>query len=160
MQPKVSDSVNSFKLYKEYSRENVHEVFHDGTKYVTGGGIWGRSGVVKPKLDEDVFVLFCVIKPKQSSIPVQYIEPDGKFHWLSQPSMYPGEKKLKSLIAGSTGNSSVLLFAKNRPGPTYAFLGKLTFLEVDENSIKPTVVTWKINPWPMPISLLERFGIK
>ncbi len=160
MDHKVSRALDSFALYKEYSRKDVHQVFGDGTKYVDGAGIWGEYGVIKPKIGEEVYILFCLIKPETSGMHLQYIELDGKFHWLSQPSMYPGEKKLEGLITASKGNSMVLLFAKPRSGPTYAYIGKLSFLTVDEGSIRPTIVTWKIQPWPMPEDQMAKFGIK
>ena len=160
MDIKVSKALSSFKLYSEYSREEVHQAFDDGTRYVTGGGIWGRSGVIKPKLKDDIFVLFCLIKPLSSSMRIQYIEPNGKFHWLSQPSMYPGGKKLNNIISVAKEDSKVLLFAKPIAGPKYAYLGRLSYVTTDDKLLKPTIVTWKITPWPMPPEIKNKFGVK
>ncbi len=160
MDTKLTNALNSFVLYKKYSREEVHRIFDDGTKYVTGGGIWGRSGVIRPKFKDDTYLLFCLVKPVLSGTRIQYIETNGEFHWLSQPSMYPGEKKLTSLINASKVDSKVLLFAKPEAGPNYTYLGKLSYVSIDENSAKPTVITWKIKPWPAPSAINEQFVVK
>jgi hypothetical protein len=90
---------------------------------------------------------------------VQYIEPNGEFHWLSQPSMYSGEKKLNNIVSVSKGDSKVLLFAKPIAGPKYTYLGRLSYVTTDEKSVKPTIVIWKINPWPMPPEIMNKFGV-
>ncbi len=61
MDIKVSKALNSFKLYGEYTRGEIHQAFDDGTRYVTGGRIWGRSGAIKPKLKEDTYGLFALL---------------------------------------------------------------------------------------------------
>ena len=160
MDIKTSTAISHFKLYEEYSREEVHNAFGDSAKYVAGAGVWGRSGVIKPKLPEDVYALFCLIKPDTQGIRLQYIDPSGEFHWVSQQSMYPGERKLSNMISASRGNSNVLLFAKPSAGPRYTYLGRLSYISVDENSIKPTIVTWKMLSWPVPDEIMKKFGVK
>ena len=159
MDIKALKALSSFKLYGEYTREEIHQAFDDGTKYVAGAGVWGRAGVIRPKLEDDVYVLFCLIKPGASGLHLQYIGSNGEFHWVSQPSMYPGEKKLNSVVSSAKGDSKVLLFAKPMAGPKYTYLGKLSYITMDEKSVKPTIVTWKVNPWPIPAEMRARFGI-
>lgn len=160
MDIKRSAAIDHFKLYEEYSREEVHNAFGDGTRYVEGAGVWGRWGVIKPKIADDVYALFCLVKPDVQGIRLQYIESSGKFHWISQQSMYPGERKLSNMISASKGNSNVFLFAKPSAGPKYTYLGRLSYISADEDSIKPTIVTWKMLSWPPPDEVMKKFGVK
>lgn len=73
--------------------------------------------------------------------------------------MYPGEKKLNSVISSSKGDSKVLLFAEPLAGSKYTYLGKLSYITMDEKPVKPTIVTWKGNPWTIPTEMRARFWI-
>lgn len=160
MDIKISKTLGHFSLYTEYTREEVHKAFGDGTKYVPGAGIWGRYGAVHPKILDDAYILFCVIKPDAPGVRLQYIGLNGEFHWVSQPSMYYGEKKLSKMALASEGSSKILLFAKPMAGPKYMYLGRLTYIGTDENCAKPTIVTWKMLSWPVPENVLKKFGVK
>lgn len=159
MDIKTSKALNLLKLYEEYTRKEVHETFGDGSKFVSEAGIWGRYGVVKPKLQDDVYLLFCIIKTDVSNRHLQYIDGNGYFHWISPPSMYYGDKKLESMITASKGESKVLLFAKPGAGPKYTHLGKLSYVTAEEDVIRPAIVTWKIIPWPISSEMKARFGV-
>lgn len=125
----------------------------DKSKYVEGGGVWGRSGVVKPSLEGAPYVLFCIIKNQTNHNKGQNLNSYGVFTWVSQPSMFPGERKLERLVR----SKNVLLFAKPGPGPNYTYLGNLEFISVDDTLYRPTLVRWKVDPWPFPDSIKGKF---
>lgn len=160
MDNKTLQKISSFKLYKKYSRKEVHAIFADGTRYAEGGGVWGRAGVVEPKASDGIFVLFCVVKSRMAVASAQFIEPNGKFHWVSQPSMDPHHPKFIKLIAAGKAESAVLLFAKPSSGPLYSYLGTLSYVSHDSLSSKPVLVEWKITPWPLPALEADTFIIK
>ena len=153
----AKEKVSSFQLYRKYSRKDVHAIFADGTRYAEGGGVWGRAGVVSPKNGNNVFVLFCLVKNGTRKPEAQYVEPAGKFHWVSQPSMDPHNPKLMRIMDAGRGESTVLLFAKPSPGPLYTYLGKLLYVSHDEGSSKPVLVEWQIAPWPLPRAEADSF---
>ena len=157
MNSEPMQKIDSFKLYGKYSRKDVHAIFSDGTRYAEGGGIWGRSGVIKPKVDGNAYVLFCVIKPRPDAGFAQFIGADGHFHWISQLSMSPESQKFQSLTKAGKGESSVLLFAKAAAGPLFSYLGRLEYFSHDKTTSKPVYVEWNISPWPMPETEMDVF---
>lgn len=54
MDIKASKALSSFKLYSEYTGEEIHQALDDGTKHMAGAGVWGRAGVIRPKLEDAV----------------------------------------------------------------------------------------------------------
>ena len=157
MDSESNQKINSFKLYEKYSRRDVHAVFSDGTRYAEGGGVWGRSGVIKPKGYGNAYILFCLIKPRLVARSAQFIGANGYFRWISQPSMSPESQKFQSLVQAGKGESPVLLFAKAAAGPLYSYIGRLEYVSYDKATSKPVYVEWKIRPWPMPKAEMDVF---
>ena len=123
-------------------------------------GFWAGRGVVSPKNGDGVFVLFRLVTNKTQKLEAQYIGPEGKFHWVSQPSMDSHNPKLISIMDAGRGESTVLLFAKPSPGPLYTYLGRFLYVSHDAESSKPVLVEWQIAPCPLPEAEADSFLMK
>jgi hypothetical protein len=49
---------NKLTLYKEYSREEVHDIFSPETKFTKSRGPWGLSGIVKIFNNKPDYIFF------------------------------------------------------------------------------------------------------
>jgi hypothetical protein len=156
----AKEKISSLQLYRKYSRKDMHAIFADGTRYAEDGGVLGRAGVVSPKNGDGVFVLFRLVTNKTQKLEAQYIGPEGKFHWVSQPSMDSHNPKLISIMDAGRGESTVLLFAKPSPGPLYTYLGRFLYVSHDAESSKPVLVEWQIAPCPLPEAEADSFLMK
>lgn len=143
------------ELYSKYTRKELHEIFSDGTNFRERAGIWGISGVVKPKGTESKYLFFCNIN--NTNDKVQFIGKKGLFRWKSQPEMTPEDDNFKALIDAGSSPSGIMLFAREMSGQKYFYLGDLELKSYDSNTMRPVLVNWEIKPWPLPKNLMESF---
>ena len=72
--------------YKDYSREEVHDIFSPDSMFTPQAGTWGLQGIVSiPDRDGD-YVFFMTFGQSQSRHRFdEYITTDGMLSWQSQP---------------------------------------------------------------------------
>ncbi len=95
--------------FQEFMREDIPEVF--GLEFNTG--LW-QSGHICPKISNDQFLLVTLNKQGKEATHQyhDYFIDDSTFHWQSQRSTSPTNKKGQAIINHRKNCSSVYLFIR------------------------------------------------
>jgi hypothetical protein len=87
------------RLYEDYNREDVHNIFAPETPFTPQRGLWGIQGTIPiPNRDGD-FVFFVTYGARQGQHTFdEGISQDGVLSWQSQPSRTLDEEQTQQLI--------------------------------------------------------------
>lgn len=140
----------SIKLerYKKYSREEVNKIFDEGTKFTTGSGRWGGSGIVRIPNAKSDYVFFVTFGSKQGSHEFEEsIDENGILIWQSQPSQNLREKRIKDFIKHDYEKNNIYLFLRTNNHDKYTYLGLLAYIDHDNERENPVYFKWQILDW-------------
>jgi hypothetical protein len=153
------------KLFEDYSRRDVHDIFDPEAPFTTGAGFWGMQGIIPlPGRPKD-FVLF--VSYGRSAGTHQFdegISKEGVLRWQSQPGQAINDPQIKQFIAHDEANGSIYLFLRTRMRQgtellPYTYLGKLKYLAHDAVREKPVWFSWQLLDWPIPDSTRARMRL-
>jgi hypothetical protein len=154
------------KLYDEFTRRDVHDVFAPGAPFTPQAGTWGLQGIVELADRPGDFVLFVTFGREQSGHEFdEGISADGVLRWQSQPSQTLRDRTIGRLIAHDEEANSVHLFLRTagriggQPAP-YTYLGRLKYLTHDNQRERPVHFDWQLLDWPMPRAARDRMGLR
>ncbi len=142
------------KLYEEYNRKDVHDIFAPEANFTPGAGIWGLSGVVPiPERDND-YAFFVTYGAAQSGHEFdEGITEDGVLSWQSQPSQGLQEKRIRKWINHNEDIDNIYLFLRRRKGDAYTYLGRLGYITHDSERERPVWFQFQILDFKIPDQL-------
>jgi hypothetical protein len=152
-------------LYKDYSREEVHDIFDPESTFTPQAGTWGLQGIVELPNRVGDYVFFVTFGQKQAAHEFdEGITVDGVFRWQSQPKQRLSDSTIRTLISHDEDQNSIYLFlrtGKRRDGSTasYMYLGRLKYLVHDHDREQPVYFTWQILNWNLPEHVRERMEL-
>lgn len=147
-------------LYKDYSREEVHNIFSPESMFTPQAGTWGLQGIVSiPDRDGD-YVFFVTYGQSQSGHQFdEYITKDGVLSWQSQPQQNLNSLIIKKLINHDEDKNSIYLFLRTKRDIDYTFLGKLKYLTHDNERENPVYFKWQILEWSVEDETINRMNL-
>ena len=154
------------RLFEDYSRSEVHDIFAPNIPFTPGAGAWGMSGIIEHQPGE--FVLFVTFGREQGEHRFEEgVTADGVVTWQSQPNQTLADPQIQRLIAHDPERANVRLFLRTRdrasggaPMP-YTYLGRLAYLMHDAERERPVHFQWQlIEDWPPPNDVLARVGLE
>ena len=150
------------RLYRDYSRQEVHDIFAPDTPFTAQAGTWGLHGIVKVPEREGDFVFFVTFGQEQGDHAYEEgISADGVLNWQSQPSQGLDHTWIQQFIQHDEQRNHIYLFLRTQPGIEYTYLGELKYLWHDPARERPVYFRWQILDWRVPpAETVERMGLK
>ena len=153
------------ELYRDYTRENVKDVFAPEDGFTLGAGRWGATGIVQLPGRPGDFVFFVTLgKVEGDHAFDEGIDRAGVLRWQSQPNQNFSDKRVKRLISHDAETNVVYLFLRtaareNGSIRPYTYLGRLTAAGYDRERERPVHFKWQLLSWPIPSAELDRIGL-
>lgn len=151
------------ELYKKYNREEIHNIFSPETIFTPSAGTWGLQGLIRiNKSNNFVFLVTEGTVVGEHEFDEGFTE-GGLFRWQSQPKNTLSSSVIIDLINHNETTNSIHLFYRNDKTSDYSYLGKLKYVNHDNESgkeMKPVNFNWQLLDWPIPGKVLEELDIK
>lgn len=153
------------KLFDDYDRRNVHDIFEPETLFTPSAGTWGLPGIIPIKDRPGDFVLFVTFGRSQGEHEFdEGISDDGVLRWQSQPSQTLQNRQIRQLVDHDETRNQVYLFLRTSKrdalGPRpYTYLGRLKYLTHDIEREMPVHFAWQLLDWPLPQQVMNRIGL-
>ncbi len=122
------------KLYEQYDRKEVHDIFDPNSNFTVSTGTWGLQGIVPLKNSDGDYVLFVTFGTHQGTHTFQEeVYDDGTITWQSQPSNKLTHKYVVDLINLDPEINSVYLFLRTSKSSKYTYMGPLEYVSHDNS---------------------------
>ena len=157
--------VRRLRLFDDYSRKDVHDIFEPEGPFARGAGVWGLQGIIPIAGRPRDFVLFVSYGRSQGEHEFdEGISADGILRWQSQPSQTLDNPQIRQFISHDEANSSIYLFLRTRIRNAgeqipYTFLGRLKYIGHDADRQRPVHFLWQLTEWPVPDDVLARMQL-
>lgn len=144
------------RLYADYDRRAVHDLFEPDTIFTPQTGKWGISGIVRLNDRPGDFVLFVTFGKEEGTHAFdESISDTGIVRWQSQPKQRFSDRSIAELIEHDERTNTLHLFLRtsSRRGgvpPPYTYLGPLRYVEHDADREQPVHIAWELLNWPIP----------
>jgi hypothetical protein len=152
-------------LHRDYSRQQIHDLFEPETLFTAQTGSWGLHGIVRLARRPGDFVLIVTFGRSQGEHTFdEGISNEGILRWQSQPQQKLADRTIRELIAHDEDRNSIYLFLRTAPRiggvpPDYTYLGLLKFDEHDTEREQPVHFAWQLLSWPIPAEVQSRMGL-
>jgi len=131
-------------LFKEYSREEVHDIFSSETKFTKSTGTWGLQGIVNISKTND-YVFFVTYGQSQSGHEfIEGIDENGILEWQSQPQQDFDSKHIINFINHDENINDIHLFLRSNKISRYKYMGLLKYIDHNPDKIKPVYFKWQL----------------
>lgn len=148
------------RLYEDYTREEVHDIFSPDTPFIPQRGTWGLHGIVKTPDRRGDFVFFITFGQQQGDhVFDEGVTEDGVLSWQSQPRQGLDSPQIRQLITHDELENTVHLFLRTRRDIGYTYLGQLKYLSHDAERENPVYFQWQILDWNPPQEVTDRIGL-
>ena len=137
--------MKQLSLYKDYIREDVHDIFAPDTPFTPQTGSWGLHGIVKIPNRPGDFVFFVTYGQRQGEhVFDEGITEDGVLSWQSQPRQSLTNSQIQQFITHDDLTHSIYLFLRTTKDSIYTYLGRLKYLSHDSERENPVYFQWQI----------------
>lgn len=151
----------NLELHREYSREDVHDIFSPETPFTPQAGTWGLQGIVEVPDRKGDYVFFVTFGQSQGSHEFdEFITDEGTLSWQSQPSQGLADRRIRDFITHDEFINNIHLFLRTKSRADYVYLGCLKYQYHDPSKEKPVYFQWQILDWPVSEDVLKRNGIQ
>ena len=157
--------VRQLKVYDDYSRQEVHDIFDPEAPFTRGAGLWGIQGIIPIAGRPKDFVVFVSYGRSQGDHKFdEGISGDGILRWQSQPKQMLEDLQIRQFIGHDEAINSIHLFLRTRMregGETlpYTYLGRLKYLGHDADRQQPVHFLWQLLEWPLPDNVRARMHL-
>jgi hypothetical protein len=143
------------RLYAEYSRKEVHDIFAKFSPFHPQVGVWGMNGVVRISKDSDDFVFFVRLDRGSKYAVGQELAEDGTLKWLAPLQQDLKSPLIQALIKHAHPISKIYLFLKTKTSRGFLYMGNLQYQSHDPDTMHPIEFKWKLLNWPPPEEIIS-----
>ncbi len=137
--------------FQTYTREQVHDIFAPGTRFLPQTGTWGLHGIIRVPGRTADWVFFVTFGKSQARHTFEeHVSTEGILQWQSQPRQTLTDPIIKSWINHDPNTANIYLFLRTRRLGPYWYLGKLAYIGHDPRKERPVYFTWQILDWNPP----------
>jgi hypothetical protein len=148
------------KLYEDYSREEVHDIFAPDVRFTPQAGTWGLQGIVAIPDRPGDYVFFVTLGQRQGEhVFDEGITEDGVLSWQSQPQQDLHDRRIREFIEHDELKNSIYLFFRTKSRAAYTYLGRLKYLSHDTERQNPVYFQWQLLDWPIPSETVDRMRL-
>jgi len=152
---------SDLKLYGDYSRKDVHDIFDPKGMFTPQAGTWGLHGLVKIPGTVADFVFFVTYGQSQADHKFEEsISNNGVINWQSQPRQGLNDQKVLRWINQKQNQDKIYLFVRPKKGELYSLLGNIEYLSHDMNLENPVHFQFQILSWKPNDYILQSFCTK
>jgi hypothetical protein len=146
--------------YEDYTRKDVHDIFHPDSPFTPSAGTWGIHGIVRVPNRSGDFVLFVTFGQSAGGhVFDEGITASGVLSWQSQPRQGFQDQTIQELIGHDEVLNSIYLFLRTAEDRPYTFLGRLKYLVHDATREHPVYFQWQILDWDYRRIPLQRMNL-
>ena len=143
------------RLYEQYDREKVRDMFAPDAPYTAGAGFWGMRGIIPLRGRPGDFVLFVSLGQITGDHTFdEGISDQGILRWQSEPRQTLRSVRVLELIGHDDANNiHLFLRTDNLAGGVakpYTYLGLLQYHSHDAQREQPVHISWDLQSWPIP----------
>lgn len=150
----------ALNLYETYSRQDVHDLFVPGKRFIPRAGTWGMWGFVPIADKPGDFVFFVSIGKEQAGHKFdEWITEDGIINWQSQPRQSLADRRIQQFIHHNPVKNNIYLFLRRQKTGPYTYLGRLAYHDHDPKRECPVHFHWQILEWNPPPMVLQTMGL-
>lgn len=147
--------------YRNYSREDIHNIYSPDSKFVRGAGKWGLHGIISIPNKKADFIFFVTFGTTEAGHSFdEGITGNGTLTWQSKPAQKLSDPQINTFINHDHNNNNIYLLLRTNSKSKYTYLGKLAYKSHDPNKEKPVRFQWKILEWEIKNDLFENIGLK
>ena len=152
-------------LHRNYSRQQIHDLFEPETPFTPQAGSWGLHGIVRLARRSGDFVLIVTFGQSQGEHTFdEGISTEGILRWQSQPRQSLSDRTIRELISHNEDRNSIYLFLRTASRlrgipPGYTYLGLLKYVGHDTERERPVHFAWQLLQWPITTEILVRMGL-
>jgi hypothetical protein len=148
------------KLYEDYLREEVHDIFAPDVPFTPQAGTWGLQGIVAIPDRPGDYVFFVTLGQRQGEhVFDEGITEDGVLSWQSQPQQDLHDRRIRDFIDHDELKNSIYLFFRTNSRTRYTYLGRLKYLSHDTERQNPVYFQWQLLDWPIPGETMDRMRL-
>lgn len=152
--------IKPLRLYNQYSRKEVHDIFTPYSGFTQGSGTWGNHGIVKTPNRKNDFVFFVTFGQKQAGHTFEEsIDENGILTWQSQPSQDLNNPQIQQFIHHDHLTNNIYLFLRTKKAADFTYLGRLAYINHDPNSNNPVYFKWQILDWDINHDKIQEAGL-
>lgn len=134
--------------FKKYSRKDIHDLFSPNTEFHSGAGSWGAQGMIRvPNTLHDYVFLVTYGRKIASHEFDEQIDENGVLTWQSKPSEGLNDTRVKDYINHDYLKNNIYLFLRTNGNEDYSYMGKLAYVEHDNQREHPVYFKWQILDW-------------
>lgn len=152
------------RLYEEYSRKEVRDIFAPDASFTPGAGVWGQRGIIELPDGSGDFVLFVSLGQVTGNHSFdEGISDQGILRWQSEPKQKLSSTKLIKLIGHGDANVHLFFRTGNLAGGVakpYTYLGQIQYRTHDGEREMPVHVSWDLKSWPIPETVRKAMGLR
>ena len=134
--------------YEKYSRRDIHDVFSPDTNFTPQTGSWGLHGIIRVPGTLHDYIFLVTYGKKQSGHEFdENIDENGILTWQSQPSQTLNESRIIDFINHNYLKNNIYLFLRTSDKEDYTYMGRLAYVDHDNQREKPVYFKWQILDW-------------
>ena len=134
--------------HEKYSRKDIHDVFSPNTIFTPQTGSWGLHGIIRvPGTHKDYIFLVTYGKRQSGHDFDENIDENGILTWQSQPSQTLNESRIIDFINHNHLKNNIYLFLRTSDKEDYTYMGRLAYVDHDNQREKPVYFKWQILDW-------------
>lgn len=150
--------MTDLRLYTQYTRREVHDIFVPDGQFTPNSGTWGLHGCVRIPDSAHDYVFFVTYGQSQGDHVFQEgISHDGVITWQSQPRQHLDEARVLKWIEQNKRGDQIHLFARSRKGDPYTYFGKISYHSHDPFKEYPVWFEFRICEWDAPAKVVSEF---
>jgi hypothetical protein len=154
-------SPRSLRLYEDYSRNDVHDIFAPETRFTPQRGTWGILEIIPVPDRDSNFAFFVTFGQKQAHHTFEEsITDGGVLTWQSQPSQTLQDLQIQKLVLHDPEINSIHLFLRTKKDSPYTYLGRVKYLRHDREREQPVYFEWQLLEWPVPENVLQHMNLQ
>lgn len=134
--------------FEKYSRRDIHDIFSPNTIFTPQAGTWGLQGIIRvPDTVKDYIFLVTYGRSQGGHEFEENIDSNGVLIWQSQFSQGFDDSRIKDFINHDYLKNNIYLFLRTTEHDDYSYMGKLSYVEHDNQREKPVYFKWQILDW-------------
>lgn len=155
------NSERVLEKYREYSRQEVHDIFEKNSRFTPRSGKWGIRGIISHPSNLNDFIFFVTFGHKEGGFSFEEsVTESGVLTWQSEPKQKLSDPNIQKFISHDHTRNTIHLFLRTDDNRKYSYLGRLAYITHDNEREEPVHFKWQILDWDIDTKQAETMGLE